>query len=149
MSEANETAAAAPDKSASKPAKSDPVMTPDDHARATGNAKRAVRKVVFGNQPANYEKFSAEHNAASVMHGWSHHGHEFGEELKLSRSDYLAALEAAGNGNTPHAGAASKVLELRANRAKHLANVMVKGREKRAQRRKQAAAALKTNRKGR
>jgi hypothetical protein len=129
-----ETAVAVTDKPARKAA--EPMMTPEDHARATGNAKRALRRVVFGNQPANYEKFSAEHNAASVMHGWSHNEHEFGEPHKLPRSAYLAALEAACTGDTPHAAAVCKVLELRANRAADRALRMVKPRHKRAQSKK-------------
>ena len=68
--------------------------------------------------------FSALHNSAAMLHGWGKkgenwgHRHHAGEPLKLSRADYLAALEAAGKTNElgeyePHPGALSEHCEAR------------------------------------
>ncbi len=56
--------------------------------------------------------FLWEHESASVLHGWKLHEHHAGEPMKLSRSEYEAALKAAGITNskgdyTPHPAALS------------------------------------------
>jgi hypothetical protein len=47
--------------------------------------------------------FSAKHLVAAVRHGWNHFALQHGdEEVRLSDSDYLAALEAAHHGKVCH-----------------------------------------------
>lgn len=76
--------------------------------------------------------FSAPHNAAAILHGWGKkdeawgHRHHAGEPLKLTQSDYLKALEAAGNTDAhgeyvPHPAALSPHCEARAHHERHAA----------------------------
>ncbi len=106
MSDTNETASAAPDKSARKPAagaakSEEKLMTPEDWARATGTVKSRKRFMTLkGNKP-KYEAFPMMHNVAAVMHGWAEHAHHTGKPMLISREDYLKAVEVAGNENNP------------------------------------------------
>ncbi len=56
---------------------------------------------------------SARHRAASTLHGWADHAHHAGKPMKLTREDYLAALDAAQKTDKhgkaqPHAPAVSE-----------------------------------------
>ncbi len=44
--------------------------------------------------------FKSDHLVADVRHGWAQHKHFVGGEVRLSDSDYLAAIEAARDGKT-------------------------------------------------
>lgn len=82
------------------------LLTPEEHARATENVlvlkgRRTINGVGIG------ETFTATHVAASQLHGWSAHAQATTEPFKLSRTDYVAALESAADGANPHAGAVS------------------------------------------
>lgn len=94
------------------------LMTPEQHAKATDNVKLVTFPVAFGGKRNKRALFSVKHSAAAMMHGWGRydsnnapeswgHLHHTGVPMVLSRADYLAALEAAGNGDVPHAAALS------------------------------------------
>ncbi len=49
-----------------------------------------------------------KHNAASQLHGWAEHKHHMGCVIKLTKADYLSAIESAccnGGRPTPHKAA--------------------------------------------
>lgn len=48
------------------------------------------------------DPFTALHNTAAVLNGWTLHEHKTGEIVKLGDAQYLAAIEAAKLGK-PHA----------------------------------------------
>jgi hypothetical protein len=140
LSDNSETASAATDKPARKQAdKAAPKMTPEDWARATGNTRRALRRFVQPGQEMRFEKFSASHMAAAVMHGWSSHAEHYTEPHLIGKADYEAAL-AAVDGDKPHSGACSPALAVRAARA---ASVELKQKNTRKARANRRAVARK------
>lgn len=50
------------------------------------------------------DRFSWQHAAAAVRHGWNDHKMATSSEVQLSREDYLAALEAVSQPNARAAG---------------------------------------------
>lgn len=82
------------------------LATPEAHARATGNVipiknRRTINGVGLS------ETFTCEHAAAAQDHGWNAHKLATVAELRMSRADYLAALDATSNG-TQHGAALSE-----------------------------------------
>ncbi len=50
-----------------------------------------------GHNPSNIRGPGPMHRAADKLHGWSDYEYHYAKPLRLSESDYLAALKAAGN----------------------------------------------------
>jgi len=82
-------------------------LTPESHARETGNVIR-LRNHRTINGVGMTETFTVAHRAAAQVHGWEAHKQATTSELLLSRSDYLAALKAAADGAVPHQAALSE-----------------------------------------
>jgi hypothetical protein len=73
------------------------LLTPEAHARETENVIRLrARRSIVGFEST--ETFTCAHQAAAQMHGWNAHKQATTAELLISRSDYLAALEAVAAG---------------------------------------------------
>ena len=53
-----------------------------------------------GHNPFNVKGFGPMHRAADTLHGWSDYQHHYQQPMRLSESDYLAAIKAAGNYQT-------------------------------------------------
>lgn len=68
---------------------------PTKHAFRTGNRIKRDR-----HNPGAVGAESPLHAAADVLHGWSWHKHHYAAEVYLSETDYLAAVEAAGEFKT-------------------------------------------------
>src|SRR5690348_4277575 len=117
---------------------------PEQHAFETGNvvtprvpASEMAVVVSFNRggvvtQISGATHFSALHNAAAILHGWGKkdepwgHRHHAGEPMKLSRADYLKALEKASETDefgeyVPHPGALSEHCEAREYHKAHAA----------------------------
>jgi hypothetical protein len=99
--------------------KAEALATPEQHAIATGNARRYMPAVAFGGagespMPRETLGFSAEHAAAAALHGWALHEHQEGEPIKISADAYAEALKAAAHPVTrlvPANGKASEPLD--------------------------------------
>jgi hypothetical protein len=71
-------------------------FTPDELAKATGNAEQVKADVRFGGgRPDKELRYSWQHAAAAQLHGWAAHEHHAGAPIALTREDYEAALKAA------------------------------------------------------
>ena len=112
-----------PDESDSKPerqktapkAAAGDMMSPRDHALATGNGPKKRINAWTGpgfSRPMG----SVEHEVAKTLHGWDEHEHETGSPIQLSRADYLAALAATHPEDKVVDG---KVVELAGNPKPH------------------------------
>jgi len=127
------------------------LMIPEQHAYETGNvvtprvpaSEMAVAVSFIQNgrsvQASGAAHFSHLHNAAAILHGWGKrnaagddepwgHRHHAGEPIKLTRADYLKALEAAGTTDehgeyVPHPGALSPHAEAHAHHKAHAEHV--------------------------
>lgn len=113
---------------------------PEQHAAETGNFVKAPGLANASEPTVSFSRggssvvitgaptFSMLHNAAANLHGWGQrvngedepwgHRHHAGEPLKLSRADYVKALEAASKTNElgeyePHLPAMSEHCEHR------------------------------------
>lgn len=53
-----------------------------------------------GHNPSNIRGPGPMHRAADTLHGWSDYQHHYNKPMRLSESDYLAAIKAAGNYET-------------------------------------------------
>lgn len=69
--------------------------------------------------------FKSDHLVADVRHGWAHHTHFVGGEVRLTDAEYLAALEAAREGKT-HAPAYKRSREHDEAKAKSRAEAKAK-----------------------
>lgn len=86
----------------------DELLTPEEHAEATGNTKRLrFQRAVGGTTPSG-AVLSAAHMGAAALHGWELHKTATTEPLRITRDAYLAALEAANSGGAPHDEALSE-----------------------------------------
>lgn len=84
------------------------LFSPKEWAQKLGNFKPRDKRL-----PQAVDIFSAEHAAASFLHGWDVHEYHYqSEPLKLTQKDYELALEAAGKYpcSPPHAPALSKAV---------------------------------------
>lgn len=82
-----------PEQKPPTPAAASDVMTPREHAIATGNGPKK-RANVWTGPGFSRQMGSVEHETAKLLHGWNDHEHETGKPIELSRADYLAALKA-------------------------------------------------------
>jgi hypothetical protein len=84
-----------------------PKRTPREHALSAGLIKPGAL-VIGGKQT---DAFSAEYNAADVIHGWGAQERATGQAPSLSVAEFEAAIEAGNNPDettgeyTPHAPA--------------------------------------------
>lgn len=68
----------------------DELKTPQQWAELTGNVQNVAVK---GDTP-----YTAAHLTADVLHGWTLYANSYGEEVKLTKSDYVAAVDASKQG---------------------------------------------------
>jgi len=75
-----------------------------------GQCQRVVRRVHFGSRGerpkagGEYTRSGPLHAAADIIHGWSRHDRETGEDCRITAEAYAAAL-AVANGPAPYAPA--------------------------------------------
>ncbi|NBC17445.1 MAG: hypothetical protein GVY18_09060 [Bacteroidetes bacterium] len=72
-----------------KPQSSVETKSVDNWARELGH-----RRWIRNPHPGRYE-YDSEHACAAVVHGWDKHAHHAGRPMRISKADYLAAIEAA------------------------------------------------------
>ena len=71
-----------------------------------------LQRFSFGRRPERKMLPCWQHNAAAALHGWARHAHEANEPIQITKSAYLAALEAVERSPlTPHADAVSPYLK--------------------------------------
>jgi hypothetical protein len=71
-----------------------------------------LKRFSFGRRPERKMMPHWQHSAAAALHGWAHHAHEANEPIQITKSAYLAALEAVERSPlTPHADAVSPYLK--------------------------------------
>lgn len=85
-------------------------LTPEELAEITGNTFVLRPNVAFGSGAVATRgiSYSVAHAAAAQCHGWAAHAQHSAEPFRLTRADYLKALEAAAKGEPPHEPAMSK-----------------------------------------
>jgi hypothetical protein len=75
---------------------SEPTATPEEHAHTEKQFVRKVQRYArINNEPASFELFTWQHNAASALHGWREHEHHAGKPIQLTGKAYRNALRAA------------------------------------------------------
>lgn len=87
--------------------------TPEEHAKTEKQfIGRVDRYARVNNEPASFDLFTWQHNAAAALHGWADHAHHAAAPIQITAKAYRNALRAAAEpdavGNyLPHPAALS------------------------------------------